>query len=164
MTQKTQAIIAVLAIGSTITKKLVAEVAQISEARAVKKAVVNLDEVRKVDKAGKATKIKCSASGVWLPATVDFFYEDKKGNKDFGNLLRRSRQAEKIYKDFNKAVKEGKEKIWADFNEDKIDGGQAKALMKKLPVAPDYSQVTDTVKVAPTENSVQAVANTEAKK
>jgi hypothetical protein len=142
MTKKTSAVLALLVVGKAVTEELRAEVTSILEAKGSKKAVVNLDEIRKVDKNGKVTEIKCSVSGVWLPATEEFFYVNKKGDKNLNNLLRRSRQAEKIYKDHSRNTKAAKAKIWEDFENNKINGEQAKSLMKKIPLEPDYTKVT----------------------
>jgi len=39
-----------------------------------------LEEVTKCDEDGKFTEVLCSVSGVWLPATTEYFYEDKTGS------------------------------------------------------------------------------------
>jgi len=64
-------------------------------------ATVNLDEVTRKDKDGNIVEIQCSVSGAWLPATKEFFYEDKAG-KGINGLKRLSRQAESIRKHFIK--------------------------------------------------------------
>ena len=145
MTKKTELILSLLVLGTKITEELKTKVL---EALENKKSVINLDEVRKVDAQGNVTELKCSVSGVWLPATEEYFYVDKKNgknSKNFNGLLRRSRQAERIYKAYIKTVKDAKAKIWSDFEANKIDAAKAKDLMKSIPTAPDYSKVTRSI-------------------
>jgi len=50
-------------------------------------SAVNLDEVTRKDEDGVITEILCSTSGVWLPATVENFYEDKSETQELLMLM-----------------------------------------------------------------------------
>ena len=107
-------------------------------------ATVNVDEVTKKDESGKVTEILCSVSGKWLPATKEFFYEDKagKGIADTG-LKRLSRQAESIRKQYIKTLTATEKAIMADVLDGKMTPEQGKAKLEKAKATkPDYSGVT----------------------
>jgi len=66
---------------------------------------VDLSTVVRKDDEGHITEIQCSLSGVWLPADINHFYEDKSTKPaivGFGGvgLKRLSRQAEAVAKKF----------------------------------------------------------------
>ena len=111
---------------------------------------VNLDEVTKRDEDGNFTEILCATSKVWLPATLDFFYEDKSDAPKItdaeGNGLKRlSRQAESIGKKFIKENRATIQAITDDILEAE-DMGQVEELKTLLVDAkaakPDYSVVS----------------------
>lgn len=107
-------------------------------------ATVNVDEVTKKDESGKVTEILCSVSGKWLPATKEFFYEDKagKGIADTG-LKRLSRQAESIRKSHIKTLSATEKAIMSDVLDGKMTPEQGKTRLEKAKsVNPDYSGVT----------------------
>jgi len=126
-----------------------AELESIIEANLAPKAggaTVNVDEVTKKDANGKVTQILCSVSGKWLPATKEFFYEDKvgKGIADTG-LKRLSRQAESIRKQYIKTLTATEKAIMADVLDGKMTPEQGKAKLEKAKATkPDYSSVTAT--------------------
>lgn len=110
-------------------------------------AVVNIDEVTKKDKDGKITHILCSVSEKFLPATKDFFYEDKagKGLGDTG-LKRLSRQAESIRKKYIKTLSATEKAIMADVLDGKLTPEIGKSKIEKAKAAkPDYSKVSDVL-------------------
>jgi hypothetical protein len=110
-------------------------------------ATVNIDEVTKKDSAGKITDILCSVSGKFLPATKDFFYEDKDG-KGINGLKRLSRQAESIRKSYTKVTSASEKAIMTDVIEGTLKPEEAKAKLAKIQAnKPDYSTV---VRVLPT--------------
>lgn len=112
-------------------------------------AVVNLDEVTQKDASGKITHIKCSVSGKFLPATAEFFYEDKSG-KGIGDtgLKRLSKQAESIRKRHIKVVSTTEKAIMADVFDGKLTPEQGKIKLEKIKASlPDYSKVSETVPV-----------------
>ncbi len=109
-------------------------------------ATVNIADVTKsVD--GKITEIQCSVSGKFLPATKDFFYEDKAGKGivglDGSHLKRLSRQAEAIRKAHIKVLNATEKAIMADVLDGKLtpEAGKAK-LVKAQESKPDYSSVS----------------------
>jgi len=112
-------------------------------------ASVNLEEVTKsVD--GKVTEIMCSVSGKFLPATKEFFYEDKAG-KGINGLKRVSRQAESIRKVHVKALAATEKAIMTDVLDGKMTPEAGKARLAKAKEAkPDYSSVSAKI-AEPTE-------------
>ena len=111
-------------------------------------ASVNIEDVTK-SKDGKITEILCSVSGVFLPATKEFFYEDKAG-KGINGLKRLSRQAESIRKQHIKVLSATEKAIMSDVL-DKVDGKvkltpeQGKERLEKArAIKPNYSTVSAT--------------------
>ncbi len=108
-------------------------------------ATVNIDEVTKKNDKGEITHIMCSLSGKFLPATKDFFYEDKAG-KGINGLKRLSRQAEGIRKQHIKVLAATEKAIMADVLDGKMTPEQGKAKLEKAKAAkPDYSKVSDAL-------------------
>lgn len=104
-------------------------------------ASVNIEEVTK-SKDGKIVEIQCSVSGVFLPATPEFFYEDKSG-KGINGLKRLSRQAESIRKAYIKTRGASEKAIMVDVLDGKITPEAGKARLEKAKaIKPDYSKVT----------------------
>jgi len=104
-------------------------------------ATVNLDEVTKKNGNGEITEIMCSVSGKFLPATVEYFYEDKSG-KGINGLRRLSRQAESIRKDAAKVATTSERAIMSDVLDGKLTPEQGKAKIEKIKATkPDYSSV-----------------------
>lgn len=104
-------------------------------------AKIDVEEVVHRDEAGTITEIQCSLSGTFLPATTDYFYEDKSGDGIGGTGLKRlSIQAEKARKEHAKQVKASKDGIKADLYAGDIDVETAKQLEANLPGV-DYSTV-----------------------
>jgi hypothetical protein len=115
-------------------------------------ASVNIEDVTKSVN-GKITEILCSVSGKFLPATVDFFYEDK-GGKGINGLKRLSRQAESIRKQHIKTLAATEKGIMSDVLDGKLTPEQGKAkLAKASEVKPDYSKVSAEL---PTPSEVEA--------
>ena len=107
-------------------------------------ASINIEDVTKsVD--GKITEILCAVSGKFLPATRDFFYEDKNG-KGINGLKRLSRQAESIRKQFTKVLSATEKAIMSDVLDGKITPEAGKArLLKAKEAKVDYSTVSPTL-------------------
>lgn len=113
-------------------------------------ASVNIEDVTKSVE-GKITEIQCSVSGVFLPATKEYFYEDKNG-KGINGLKRLSRQAESARKTFIKTQSASKNAIMSDVLDGKLKAEVAKDKLTKLAaLKPDFSKVGIIVPVAPTE-------------
>lgn len=108
-------------------------------------AVVNVDEVTQKDASGNITHLLCSVSGKMLPATADFFYEDKAGKGILG-LKRLSRQAEGIRKTHLRTVQVSEKAIVADILDGVITNEDGKAKIEKLRASkPDFSSVSDVL-------------------
>lgn len=107
---------------------------------------VNLDEVTKKDSDGNITEILCNVSGVWLPASVEYFYEDLSGKSkivvDGVALKRLSRQAEAVRKKFIAAQAKESQKITAQVLNEEISNAEGKQLLAELAAQkPDFSEV-----------------------
>lgn len=89
-------------------------------------------------------KLQCSVSDVWLPATAEYFYEDKSGKSPFNGLRRLSRQAEAIRKAHDKKIKASKAAIMSDVLDGNISPEEGKEAVEALLAdKPDYSTVTE---------------------
>jgi len=110
-------------------------------------ASINIDEVTKKNADGKIAEIQCSVSGKFLPATKEFFYEDKAGKGivglDGSHLKRLSRQAESIRKQYIKTLAATEKAIMADVLDGVMTPEEGKAKLEKAKaIKPDYSKVT----------------------
>jgi len=94
-------------------------------------SAVNLDEVTRKDDEGNITEMLCSISGVWLPATEEYFYTDKAG-KGVNGLKRVSKQGESVKKGFLKAQRASEKGIMADFTSGDLDPEEAKQMLAEL--------------------------------
>jgi len=104
-------------------------------------AKVDIEEVVTRDGAGDIVEMLCSLSGISLPATADYFYEDKSGDGVGGTGLKRlSIQGEKARKDHTKMVKASKEAIKEDLYAGNIDVATAKDMEANI-AGVDYSSV-----------------------
>ncbi len=104
-------------------------------------ARVDLSEVTRTDDEGNVTEIMCSVSGVWLPATEEYFYAEKQGTGIAG-LKRVSKQGESVKKAFTKTLRASEKGIMADFTSGDLDPEEAKRMLADLTAtAPDYSSV-----------------------
>lgn len=115
-------------------------------------ASINIEDVTKSVN-GKITEIQCSVSGIFLPASADFFYEDKAG-KGIDGLKRLSRQAESVRKTHIKTLAATEKAIMSDVLDGKMtpEAGKAKLEAAKA-VKPDYSGVSREL---PKEDSEEA--------
>lgn len=119
---------------------IVAELAEVLKPK-TGGAQVNLEEVTKTNKNGEITELLCSVSGVFLPATTEFFYEDKSG-KGINGLRRLSRQAEAIRKDFTRTQKASEKAIMEDVLNGDLTVDEGKEAIAALKAnQPDYSSV-----------------------
>lgn len=127
-----------------VSKKVTEGLAAIMETNLKPKAggaSVNIEEVT-VSVDGKITEIQCSVSGVFLPATKAFFYEDKAG-KGINGLKRLSRQAESVRKTYIKTLAATEKAIMADVLDKQLTPELGKAKLDKAKaIKPDYSKVT----------------------
>lgn len=100
---------------------------------------LNIDEVTKKDGAGNITEIQCSLSGVFLPATEDYFY--KKDGTTLG-FDRNSKQATKLKSDHTKKVAATKANVFNDILAGAITAEDAKQLVANAEAETvDYSSV-----------------------
>jgi len=109
-------------------------------------AQVDLETVVKRDKDGNITHIQDTASKVFLPATVENFYEAKNGGIEVNGvaLKRQSRLAEKIRKEFEKTIKASEKSIMQDVLEGVIKPEEGKAKMEEIKAqVPDYSSILE---------------------
>jgi len=105
---------------------------------------VNLEDVVIRDKEGNITHIQDSISGVFLPATTEYFYEAKTGGIEVNGvaLRRHSRAAEKIRKEFEKTIKASEKAIMQDVLDGKLKPEEGKAKIEALRAKkPDYSAI-----------------------
>lgn len=108
-------------------------------------AHIDIDEVTLKDDNGNITHLLCSVSGKMLPATLDFFYEDKTG-KGINGLKRLSRQAEGIRKTHLRTVQTSEKAIVADVLDLVISTEDGKAKIEALRASkPDFSPVSDVL-------------------
>ena len=106
---------------------------------------VDLESIVQRDVDGNITHILCSVSGKFLPASVDFFYEDKDG-KGINGLKRLSRQAEGVRKRFIKELAATERAIMQDVLGGAITPEEGKAKLEEARAAkPDYSSVSDVL-------------------
>ena len=129
-----------------VSKEFTAELTTLLEPKSGGSSV-DLSTVTKVDDKGQVTEIQCSLSGVWLPATSEFFYEDKsgKGIKGLdGSMLKRvSKQGEAIRKQHTKALAATEKAIMTDVLDGNLKPEEGKAKLEKAKaIKPDYSKVT----------------------
>lgn len=106
---------------------------------------VNIDDVVKKDSNGNITEILCNVSNVWLPASVEYFYEDLSGKSkivvDGVALKRLSRQAEGIRKKFISQQAKASQAITTKVLNGEISAEEGKRLLAELPEKPDFSEV-----------------------
>lgn len=104
--------------------------------------VLNIDEVTHKDANGNIVEIQCSLSGVFLPATEEYFYADKSGKSKLNGLKRNSRQADKIKKAHEKQVATSEKAIMEDMLSGDLKPEEATKKVTKLRESkPDYSTV-----------------------
>ena len=101
-----------------------------------------------VDSVMKDGKLLCAVSNVWLPATLEFFYEDKSGKSPFNGLRRLSRQAESIRKTHAKQISVSEKAIMSDVLDGSMTPEAGKAKVEALKnIHPDYSSVSAVLTV-----------------
>lgn len=133
------------------TKPLYVELKELLEPKKGGNAV-DINEIAKLNETGQVLEIKCSLSGVWLPATTENFYNEKDSklvNVDGIGLSRHSREGYKVKSDFAKTIKASKDAITADVMNEVITPAEGKERMAALPTEPDYSMVGKTPSEAP---------------
>ncbi len=122
-----------------IEEAVIGEVSEILRPKAGGKSVDLSEVTREVD--GEITEIQCSICGVWLPATEEYFYEDKTGKGPNG-LKRVSKQGESAKKAFLKSQRASEKGIMADFTSGDLDPEEAKSMLADLATKTvDYSAV-----------------------
>lgn len=106
---------------------------------------VNIEDVVKRDSDGEITEILCNVSGVWLPASVEYFYEDLSGKSkivvDGVALKRLSRQAEGVRKKFIAQQAKASQAITTKVLNGEISAEEGKRQLAELPEKPDFSAV-----------------------
>ena len=109
---------------------------------------VDLDEVTRKDENGVVVAIQDNVSGLWFPATSDFFYEDKSGKGiegSDGSLLKRvSKAGYSIASKYKKMLAASKEAIFNDVLDGKITPEEGKSKIVDLEEAgPDFSDLEE---------------------
>ncbi len=138
----------VLAKYEDIPAELVAELEEILKPKAGGKSF-DIDEVTKKDEEGVITDILCSLSGLWLPADLDTFYEDKSGKgipteDEEVTLKRVSKQGYQISTKFKKSVAASKQAVFNDVLDGELTPEDGKAKVEALDASePDYSEMVD---------------------
>ena len=106
---------------------------------------IDLESIVKRDASGDIVEVKCKLSGVFLPATEDFFYADK-GSKivtaDGFECSRTSKQAKALKREASKIYKASKDAIMSDVLEGKITPEDGKEALADISPEPDYSLVS----------------------
>jgi len=129
-------------IGKPFTKEamdsLIAEVGPKAGGGATR---LNLDEITKVEN-GKTVAIFDTVAKVWLPATPEFFYEDKKSpNPKLNGLKNHSKAREKVTKEHVKHTKMAKDLVWkGSVENDILPKDVCKKVLSSVP-AIDYSRI-----------------------
>lgn len=121
-----------------VSKKAIEAVKELMTPK--KGAVLNLDEVTKRDhNSGAITEIKCSLSGVFLPATEEYFYKKEGTTLGFD---RNSKQATKIKLDHSKAISATEKNVFTDLMAGTITPEQARTIVDEAKAKEvDYSSV-----------------------
>jgi hypothetical protein len=122
---------------------------------------INVDDIIKVEN-GKTVQIFDTVAKVWLPATKDFFYEEKKNpNPKLNGLKNHSKAREKITKENVKHTKMAKDLVWkGSVENDVLDKNTCKNILEMVP-AIDYSRtqpdgtVKSTQEIAKFEATIQ---------
>lgn len=128
----------VICVAHKASEKLTAELTELLAPKSGGATIV----VEDVYNAEEGTLL-CSVSDVWLPATVDFFYEDKSGKSPFNGLRRLSRQAESIRKTHTKVTKASEAAIMNDVLDGHVSIEDANPQIAELKASkPDFSGVT----------------------
>lgn len=110
-------------------------------------AKTDVESVVKRDSEGNITELMCSVAKVFLPASTDYFYEDKTGKSQFigidGKPLKRlSKQAEKVRKQHTALIAKETNKINQAVYAGEIDVETAKEKIAELnELKPDFSEV-----------------------
>ena len=145
-------------VSANVTKLLVANEVDADIIAEVQKAIdaslkpgvfgarsVNIEDVVKRDSDGEITEILCNVSGVWLPASVEYFYEDLSGKSkivvDGVALKRLSRQAEGVRKKFIAQQAKASQAITTKVLNGEISAEEGKRQLAELPEKPDFSAV-----------------------
>jgi len=107
---------------------------------------IDLETIVKRDKNGNITHIKDILSGIFLPATIENFYEAKDGSgievKEGLRLKRLSRHSERIRKKHKQNIKKEVDKIMEEVLEGKITSEEAKLKIEKIRSQKiDYSEI-----------------------
>ena len=121
---------------------------------------IDIEEIIKVEN-GKTVKIFDTVASVWLPATSEFFYEDKKNpNAKLNGLKNHSKAREKVTKENVKHQKMAKDLVWVGSVEnDILTKEQCTQVLKSVPKI-DYKRikedgsVTSNTEIAKFESTV----------
>lgn len=104
---------------------------------------IDVDAVTNKDGQGNIVEMQCSLSGVFLPATEDYFYKDSKGEGFQGTgLIRTSILGKKAKNDHDKVIRASKAAITEDVMNEVLTPAEGKAEIEKLLGGKvDYSSV-----------------------
>jgi len=104
-------------------------------------AKINVDEITKVEN-GKTVAIFDTVAKVWLPATEEYFYEDKKNpDAKLNGLKNHSKAREKCTKEHVKYTKKAKDIVWeGSVDNDYLNKDECKKLLSAVP-AINYARI-----------------------
>jgi hypothetical protein len=121
-----------------------AELVELLEPKKGGVSSINIEEITETDANGNITSIKCALCDMFLPATLEYFYEDKDSkivNAEGIGLNRKSRQDKQIKREAERTYKASKEAIVTDLLDGNISQEEAKSAIDGLSVEPDYSTI-----------------------
>ena len=133
--------------GYDVPVELVNKLKEILEPKSGGKSV-DWDQVTRKDENGNVTLMQDSISGMWFPATSEFFYEDKSGNGVVGtdgvNLKRVSKAGYAAASKFKRALAASKEAIFNDVLDGNITPDEGKEKILELEeTGPDFSDMEE---------------------
>ena len=103
-----------LVVGKPVTQDMVDTLTAAVGPKSKGAAAYNIADITKVEN-GKTVANLDTVAKVWLPATADFFYEEKEANRqkpELNNLKTHSKAREKLGKEHVKLKKRAKDVIW----------------------------------------------------
>ena len=122
-------------------------VAQFKELLEPKRAgmTVDLDAITRRDEDGNLVEVQDRLSGLWFPATEEYFYRDTKSdrlmNADGFPIYPVAKAADKLKKQAKKTYEASKQAILTDVLNEVISPMDGKERLDALSPEPDYSEL-----------------------
>jgi len=122
-------------------------VAQFKELLEPKRAgmTVDLDAITRRDEDGNLLEVQDRLSGLWFPATEEYFYKDTKSdrlvNAEGYSIYPVAKAADKLKKQAKKTYEASKQAILTDVLNEVISPLDGKEQLDALTVEPDYSEL-----------------------